>query len=650
MGQANVNRLSAAGLLVTLGIIFGDIGTSPLYVMSSIVGKSPIQESLVYGAVSAIFWTLTIQTSLKYVWLVLQADNKGEGGIFSLYALVQRRAKWLFWPAMIGAAAMLCDGMITPPISVTSAVEGLLVFNPDIPIVPIVVIIITILFIFQRYGTKLLGRAFGPVMLVWFSLLGILGISQIAQHPEVFRALNPMYAYNLLVEYPGGIFLLGAVFLCTTGAEALYSDLGHTGRANIRISWIFVKGMLLLNYLGQAAWLMNQTSLDGRNPFYSIMPEWLLMPGIVIATIATIIASQAMISGSFTLVSEAVHLNFWPKVAIKYPTNLKGQLYIPSVNWLLYAGCIFIALHFKESTRMVAIYGFFITVTMMMTTVLMLFFMKFKLRWPIYIVMLMVAVFLTVEASFFSANLMKMWIAIKESWVMIVIFLILIHVMWITYMYRRMSNYFLQFDDLDTHLHELRALSADKNVPKFATHLVFLTKANFKHQVERKIMESILAKTPKRADIYWFVHVDRTNEPYTQEYQVEEIEQDLVIKVNIRLGFRVQPKVHYFFRYIVDEMVARGELDLISKPEPYAKYNNEHDFKFVVLEKFLSADNDLSVRDSFITNGYIALKRISLSDINAWGLEESDTVLEKVPLIVRPARKITLTRREADSH
>ncbi len=646
MGNQNVNRLSAAGLLVTLGIIFGDIGTSPLYVMSSIVGKGPINELLVYGGVSAIFWTLTIQTSLKYVWLVLKADNKGEGGIFSLYALVQRKAKWLYWPAMIGAAAMLCDGMITPPISVTSAVEGILQFNQEIPITPIVVFIITILFIFQRYGTKLLGKAFGPVMFVWFTLLGILGFAQIIQHPEVLRALNPTYAYHLLSEYPGGLFLLGAVFLCTTGAEALYSDLGHTGRANIRVSWIFVKTTLLLNYLGQAAWLMSQSDLAGRNPFYSIMPEWFLIPGIIIATLATIIASQAMITGSFTLVSEAVNLNFWPKVAIKYPTELKGQLYIPSVNWLLYAGCIFIALHFQESTRMVAIYGFFITVTMLMTTILMFYFMRFKLKWPLFIVAFFFLLFITVEFAFFNANTMKMWQSIRESWVMIVIFLILIHVMWITFMYRRMSNYFLQFDDLDSHLDELRELSADKDVPKYATHLVFLTKANFKHQVERKIMESILAKTPKRADVYWFVHVDRTNEPYTREYNVEEIENDLVVKVNIRLGFRVQPKVHYFFRYIVDEMVERGELDLKAKPEPYAKYNDEHDFKFVVLEKFLSADNDLSVRDSFITNAYMALKHVSLSDINAWGLEESDTVLEKVPLIVKPSRKITLTRKD----
>jgi len=344
MASSHIQKLSAAGLLVTLGIVYGDIGTSPLYVMSAIVGDKPITQDLVYGALSCVFWTLTSQTTLKYILLTLRADNKGEGGIFSLYALVQRKGKWLFWPAIIGAGTLMCDGMITPPISVSSAIEGLRVFNEDIPVVPIVIVILTMLFIFQRYGTKLVGKTFGPIMLVWFTMLAILGVSQIMQHPEVLRSLNPIYAYNLLSEYPGGFWLLSGVFLCTTGADALYSDLGHTGRQNIQVSWIFVKIALVLNYLGQGAWLMSQPQLDGRSPFYSIMPDWFLIPGIIIAACAAVIASQALITGSFTLISEAINLNFWPKVATKYPTDLKGQLYIPSVNWLLYAGCIAVVL------------------------------------------------------------------------------------------------------------------------------------------------------------------------------------------------------------------------------------------------------------------------------------------------------------------
>ncbi len=639
-----VNRVTAAGILVTLGIVYGDIGTSPLYVMSAIIGDKPITEGLVYGSLSCVFWTLTSQTTFKYIVLTLRADNKGEGGIFSLYALVQRKGKWLFWPAMIGAGTLMCDGMITPPISVSSAIEGLKVYNEHIPVVPIVIAILTLLFIFQRYGTKLVGKTFGPIMMLWFIMLGTLGVIQIADHPQVLKALNPMYAYNLLANYPHGFWLLGAVFLCTTGADALYSDLGHAGRKNIQVSWTFVKTALVLNYMGQGAWIMSQPNLDGRNPFYSIMPDWFLMPGIIIAACAAVIASQALITGSFTLISEAINLNFWPKVATKYPTEQKGQLYIPSVNWLMYAGCIGVVLFFGESKKMEAAYGFFITITMMMTTTLLTYYLEYKRHWPTWLVGLVFAIFITIEFSFCMANITKL----KEAWMMILVYLVLIHVMWITFMYRKMSNYFLQFEDLDQYIGTLRELSADRSVPKYATHLVFLTKANFNHQVEKKIMESILAKTPKRADIYWFVHVDRTNEPYAREYHVEELSNDLVIKVNIKLGFRVQPRVHNFFRYIVDEMVEKGEIDLKAKPEPYSKYNDEHDFKFVVLEKFLSADNELNVRDSFITNAYMALKKVSLSDIDAWGLEESDTVLEKVPLVVNPAQRVTLKRLEKE--
>lgn len=640
MSGNNLNRLSAAGLLVTLGIVYGDIGTSPLYVMSAIIGDRPISEELVLGGLSCVIWTLTSQTTFKYIFLTLRADNKGEGGIFSLYALVQRKGKWLFWPAMIGAGTLMCDGMITPPISVSSAIEGLKVFNENIPVIPIVIIILTLLFIFQRYGTKLVGKTFGPMMLVWFIMLAMLGLNQIALNPSVLKAVNPMYAYNLLVHYPQGFWLLGAVFLCTTGADALYSDLGHAGRKNIQVSWMFVKTSLILNYMGQGAWLLSQSSLDGRNPFYSIMPEWFLVVGIIIATFAAVIASQALITGSFTLISEAINLNFWPKVGTKYPTDQKGQLYIPSINWILYAGCIAVVLFFGESKKMEAAYGFFITITMMMTTTLLIYYLEYKRHWPAWLTGLIFAVFITIEISFFIANSQKL----KEAWMMLILYTLLIHVMWVTYMYRKMSNYFLQFEDLDNYLGTLKELSSDESVPKFATHLVFLTKASFSHQVERKIMESILAKTPKRADIYWFVHVDRTNEPYTKEYSVEELSNDLVMKVNIRLGFRVQPRVHSFFRYIVDQLAEKGEIDLKAKPEPYAKYNDEHDFKFVVLEKFISADNDLNVRDSFITNAYIGLKHFALSDIDAWGLEESDTVLEKVPLIVNPAQTISLKR------
>jgi len=651
--SAQGHKISIAGLLVALGIIYGDIGTSPLYVLKAIVGEEAISELLVYGGVSCIFWTLTVQTSFKYIFLVLRADNKGEGGVFSLYSLVQRKGKWLFWVAMFGAASMLCDGMITPPISVSSAVEGLAgvdglkeIFVPGNRItIGVVVAILTLLFFFQRYGTRLVGFAFGPVMFVWFIMLSALGLSQIMNHPEVIKALNPSYAYDLLTKYPKGFWLLGAVFLCTTGADALYSDMGHCGRKNIRATWGFVKIALVINYLGQAAWLISEfnagnTFLEGKNPFYAIMPEWWLLPGIIIATMATFIASQAMITGAFTLVSEAVNLGFWPRIAVKYPTELKGQIYIPSVNWLLWAGCMFVLVVFRESSEMEAAYGFFINITMLMTTILLAYFLEFKLKWPVWIVGSLVALFLIVELSFMTANVVKL----TEAWMMVIVYIIVLHVMWITYMYRRLSNSFLQFVDLEKFVPILRTLSEDKEVPKFATHLVYLTKANFAHQVEQKIVESILSKTPKRADVYWFVHIDRTSEPYTREYEIEELENDLIIKVNIRLGFRIQPRVNNLFKYIVDEMVARKEFNIDAKPHPYTRYNSNPDFKFVLLDKYISVDNELNLRESFITNAYVWMKDHSLHDIDAWGLEEADTLLEKVPLVVKASQKIRLSR------
>ena len=382
------NRITIASLLVALGIIYGDIGTSPLYVLKAIVGEKQIDEVLVLGGVSCVFWTLVLQTTVKYIWLTLKADNDGEGGIFSLYALVRRYGKKLVIPAILGATTLLADGIITPPISVASAVEGLEAIVPNLPTVPIVIVILSLLFFFQRFGTQKVGRIFGPMMVIWFTMLFVLGFSQIMHHPGILKSLNPYYAYELLARYPGGFWLLGAVFLCTTGAEALYSDLGHCGRKNIRITWAFVKICLVVNYLGQAAWIMHQGQplLEGRNPFFEIMPHWFLIAGIIIATAATIIASQAFISGSYTLISEAMNLNFWPRVTVRQPSNLKGQIYIPSVNTILWIGCVLMIVYFRSSTHMEAAYGFSITITMMMTTILLSYYLIYKLKWKKWLV------------------------------------------------------------------------------------------------------------------------------------------------------------------------------------------------------------------------------------------------------------------------
>ena len=635
------HKLSTAGLLVTLGIIYGDIGTSPLYVMKSIVGDKPISEMLIYGGISCVFWTLTIQTTIKYIWMTLRADNKGEGGIFSLFSLVKRRGKWLFWPAMIGAATLLCDGIITPPISVASAVEGLKVFDEGIPVLPIVLIILTGLFTIQRYGTKLVGVAFGPIMLIWFSMLAVLGTYNAFLHPEIFNALNPKYAYDLLANYPKGFWLLGAVFLCTTGAEALYSDLGHCGRANIRVTWIFVKTALVLNYMGQGAWLMQQTELTGRNPFFEIMPEWFLLPGVIVATVAAVIASQALISGSFTLIGEAINLNFWPRVAIKFPTETKGQLYIPSVNWLLWAGCIGVMLYFRESAHMEAAYGLFITVAMLMTTLLLSYYLIYHRHWTFIIVGGIASLFFAVELSFFIANSVKL----KEAWMMLIVYAGILMVMYVTIRYRKFSNERIGFISLDPYIDTLRRLSVDTSVPKYSTHLVYMTKASFTDQVEKLVIDSILDGTPKRADVYWFLHIDRTNEPYTMEYEAQELVDDLVIKVNIKLGFRVQARVHNYFCFILQDLATKNHFNRIQKPEPYSTYNNSIDVRFVVLQKYLSVENELGVNENFIFEAHQFLKSISLTDIDAWGLEENRTSVEKVPMVVKSRERCHLNMR-----
>lgn len=645
MNATAKQKITAASLLVALGIIYGDIGTSPLYVMKAIVGEREITELLVYGGISCVFWTLTFQTTLKYVLLTLSADNHGEGGVFSLYALVKRFGKGkLVIPTILGATTLLADGIITPPISVASAVEGLEAIFPNLPTIPIVIAILSGLFIFQRFGTQKVGSIFGPAMVVWFGMLLVLGLSQIIHHPDILKALNPVYAYRLLVEYPQGFWLLGAVFLCTTGAEALYSDLGHCGRQNIRITWIFVKSALLINYLGQGAWLMHQGDafLKGQNPFYAIMPEWFLIVGIVIATLAAIIASQALISGSFTLINEAISLNFWPRVALKHPTNLKGQIYIPSVNTILWIGCVLMILYFKNSAHMEAAYGFSITVAMMMTSLLLAYYLFFIKKIKIGWIALMLTVFALIEVSFFMANIVK----IKERWMFLFFELFIFMVMYVWYYSRKINNRFLKFVNLAEETPKLQALSSDDAIPKYATHLIYLSKANKTYEIEEKIIKSIFAKKPKRADVYWFLHINRTNEPFTLDYEVIELLDDKVIKVVLNVGFRIQPKVELYFKKIVQELVEQKELNLHIRPDGSTKYNAEPDYKFVIIEKFISVENEFAFKDGWLLTSYFWLKKLSLSDEKAFGLDKSDVAIEEYPMVYTPVSNLELSRKQ----
>ncbi|TDG34913.1 potassium transporter Kup [Pedobacter changchengzhani] len=647
---SHLRKLSAGGVLITLGIIFGDIGTSPLYALQTILKEGgEASQFMVLGAVSCIFWTLTLQTTFKYIFITLQADNRGEGGIFSLYALVRRYGKWLAIPAIIGAGTLLADGIITPPISVTSAIEGLAlvpalshIFIPGTEIILVVVIfILLLLFFFQQFGTNVIGAAFGPVMLIWFVMLGGLGIVQVFHDPTIFKALNPIYGFDLLVKHPNGFWLLGAVFLCTTGAEALYSDLGHCGRKNIQVSWIFVKTALMLNYLGQAAWVLAQPKADVNvNPFFAIVPHGFVIPAVAIATLATIIASQALISGSFTLISEAVSMNFWPRITIKYPSNIRGQIYIPSINWILCFGCIAVSLYFRTAEAMTAAYGFSITIAMLSTTILMFYFMRYVKHWPLWIVVIILCIFLTVEFSFFVANSVKI---IKRLF-FLVFEVGLIFTMYIWFRARKINNRFLTFVDLKEHIPMLHDLSADTTVSKFATHLIYLTKANSSKQIEQKIIYSIFSRKPKRADVYWFIHIERTDEPFTMEYSVEELEDDKVIRVEFRLGFRIQPRINVLFRKAVQEMVANENLNIISRYPSLKRYNLAADFQFVIMEKFLSFENEFNAAEGFILNSYFAIRKLAQSDAKAFGLDTSETKIEKIPLVVSPANYFNLKK------
>jgi len=661
-----LNKVTGAGLLIAMGIIYGDIGTSPLYVFSSIINGRVISEDLIFGGISCIIWTLTLQTTVKYVILTLQADNRGEGGIFSLYTLVRRRKKWLVVPAMVGGAALLSEGIITPPISVTSAIEGLAQLPrfaaiSEMQIVYIVLGILAFLFFMQQFGTASIGKLFGPIMFIWFAMLAVLGVYNIIDDWSIFKAFNPSYAINLLINYPKGFWLLGAVFLCTTGAEALYSDLGHCGRQNIRITWIWVKIALILNYLGQGAFLLGQQgkifanaslikdvsfiSLHPnaellRNPFFAMMPDAFVLFGIIIATAAAIVASQAMISGSFTLVSVAMRLNLWPKFRISYPTEERGQLFIPAINGILFVGCCCIVMYFRSSSNMEAAYGLAITLCMFATSILFANFLVLKRVKPIWIY-LYLGVYSIIEFSFLVANLEKFPHGGFATFVLGGIFAL---VMYVWFKSRKIKNRYVEFARLDNYLPVLQELSNDQSINKYATHLVYLSSANNPKEIEYKIIHSILNKKPKRADIYWFVHVDTMDDPYTSEYEVHTIIPNEVIRVEFRLGFRVQPKINLMFRKVVEDMVANKEVNITSRYESLQRNNIAGDFEFIVMEKFLSQDNELPFWERVVMKLYFWLKEISLSEEKGFSLDASNVTVEKFPLVVAPVKSLKLKR------
>lgn len=644
----NVNALTAGGVLISLGIVFGDIGTSPLYTLNAIFttilgGKQDINPTNVLGVLSCIIWTLTLQTTIKYVIITLRADNKGEGGIFSLFSLVRKKAKWLVVPAVVGGCALLADGIITPSITVTSAIEGL-TNKFDVPVIPIVLTILTILFIIQQFGTNLVGKLFGPVMFVWFAVLGVLGVSFIVKDLSILKAFNPYYAIHLLITNKLAFLILGGVFLCTTGAEALYSDLGHCGRNNIRISWIFVKLTLILNYLGQGVWILQNSGsyIPGAkmNPFFQIVPEQFQVPMVILATMAAVIASQALISGSFTLIAEAVRLNLWPKIRIVYPSVSKGQLYVPSINWMLWIGCCGIVILFQKAEKMDAAYGLSITIAMLMTTVLVSFYLRSR-RFPKYLIATFFFTYVIIEGTFLISNLTKF---LHGGWVTVLIGSLLFTIMWSWFVARKIKNRFVKYVDIEDYYDILSELSADESVPKYSSQLVYLTSANFKTEIESKIIYSIIQKEPKRADVYWLVHVDVMDEPYTLDYKVEFLIPGKLIRIDFKLGFRIEQRVNLLYRKVVEELVRNGEVDITSQYTSLNRHKIAGDFRFVILEKHLSKFTKLSFYERTIMDYYFILKKLSLSEERSFGLDSSYVDVEKVPLIFVTPDDIELHR------
>ncbi|WP_312819800.1 KUP/HAK/KT family potassium transporter [Kaistella carnis] len=633
----DTKKLTAMGVLVSLGIVFGDIGTSPLYVMKAIVnarketGNLPFTE-YIEGALSCIIWTLTLQTTVKYVVIALRADNKGEGGILSLYSLVKKlKKKWLYVIAIIGASTLVADSIITPSLTVMSAVEGLKIFSPHTPVVGITLVILAIVFLVQQFGTASIGKLFGPVMVLWFLVLGGFGSIHIFDHLEILNAFNPYYAYNLITHSPSAIVIMGAVFLCTTGAEALYSDLGHCGKKNIRVSWAFVKSMLILNYLGQGAWLLdNPTSVsEGINPIFGIMPEWAILPGVILATAAAIIASQSVITGSFTMFSEAMSVNFWPNQQIDYPSGVKGQMYIPRINWGLMFLCFIVVIYFQKSEAMEAAYGLTITITMLMTTLLLFFWLSRNKATRVFAVGF-IAVYLCIELGFFYANVIKFF---DGGWLTMVLGGFIAVCMYAWYNGRLIKAKFIKFVKLNKYIAVIKDLKLDETIPKYATNLAFLSRAKNHDEVESKIIYSIIRKQPKRADHYFILNITNQEDPYTFKYTIDEIMPGTIYRVNFLLGFKVDRRINDYFDQVLQDMMDEGTIPSRSSHPSLRGYDIPPDLKYVIIDNTYINDTLLTVKEKITLNIYNFVKYIGSDDFKAWGISSHNVTVESAPLL-----------------
>lgn len=645
-------RMSAAGLLIAIGIVYGDIGTSPLYVMKSIVegngGIGNVNREFIVGSISLVLWTVTLLTTLQTVIIALKATNHGEGGIFALYTLVRKRAKWLVLPALIGGAAILADGTLTPAVTVTTAIEGLkgLQLGGGVPVssqsmvIAITVLILLVLFSIQKMGTSIIGKAFGPIMFVWFTFLGVIGLINMSGDWSILQAINPVYAIKLLFSpyNKAGIFILGSIFLATTGAEALYSDVGHVGKKNIIGSWPFVFVCLSLNYFGQGVWILNNPTYrpaDGGvlNPFYEMIPSDFRLAAIILATIAAVIASQALITGSFTLVAEASGLKFLPRMKIDYPSTEKGQIYIPSINKGICVATIAIVLYFQTSAHMEAAYGLSITISMLMTTILLYEWLAMKKVNPVWNWIFLIF-FGVLDIMFMISSLTKFT---HGGYVSLFIAGAIGFIMYVWYYgnkirdKREARNAYVR---LDEYTDMLTNLSHDENYPTYATNLVYMANVKYNKFIKREILYSILDKRPKRAKAYWFVTVNVTNEPFTAEYAVNTYGTKNVINIQLYLGFKKQNSVNVYIRQIVHDLIADGTIE--PQPQEYTTTPGRDvgDFSFVIVNDVISPQTQLIGYEKWLVEARVRLQNLSSNPASWFGLEYADTVIERVPLIL----------------
>lgn len=654
--------LSAGMILVTLGVVYGDIGTSPMYTLKAIIsgngGLSTMSEDVVLGALSLIIWTLTLITTVKYVLVAMRADNHNEGGIFALFSLVKRAGKWLIIPAMIGGAALLADGILTPAVTVTTAIEGLRTVNAiyhvigdnQSIVIAITIAILCVLFIVQRAGTSNIGKTFGPIMTIWFLFLAIAGFTNLVQNFDVLRALNPMRGILFLFNHninAAGLMVLGNVFLCTTGAEALYSDMGHVGKVNVYASWPFVKICLVLNYLGQGAWILaNQGNSplalkEDLNPFYQMLPEQLRVFAIILATFAAIIASQALITGSFSIVSEAVRLNLMPHMKISYPAETKGQIYIPLVNTTMWIGCIGVVLLFRSSEHMEAAYGLAITATMLMTTILLCAYLSHVCKKVLFSVVFTLF-FGAVELMFFFSSLTKFF---HGGYVTVLMAFLLFVVMYVWRRGTAVERTQTVYLSVDSYLDQIQKLRDDETFPLLADNLVFLTNDSSFDKLDRDILYSILDKRPKRAKVYYFLNVLVTDEPYTHEFAVNDFGTDFLFKVQLRLGFKVNQRVNTYLYQIVEDLLENKQI----KPQDhkYSIYRKKAlvgDFRFCFIRKLLSPDTEISGFNFRCMQLKYLIRKLCGTPARWYGLENTATIYEYVPLFSRAKRQHKLVR------